>query len=87
MSIQAKVGIDKQKHPEKYCKERGCLWCIVKLDHATQTYIPLTNCENGYCPRHKGSRITPINKPCGCPGHLAPGVHLDTCKVVKIPKS
>ena len=32
MSIQAKVGIDKQEHPERYCPERGCLWRIQTRD-------------------------------------------------------
>lgn len=53
MNIQAKVGMEKREHPERFCKEPGCLWKVVKLDHETQTYSPLPSCPNGYCPRHK----------------------------------
>ncbi len=28
MSTAAKVALDKQKHPERYCKVPGCLWRI-----------------------------------------------------------
>ena len=53
MNIQAKVSLDKQKHPERFCKTKGCLWRVVKLDHATQSHTPLPNCPDGYCPRHQ----------------------------------
>jgi hypothetical protein len=50
MSIQTKVGMDKQKHPERFCPVPRCLWRMAKLDHATQTF----SWPNGrYCPRHK----------------------------------
>lgn len=53
MNIQAKVALDKEKHPERFCKTPRCLWRVVKLDHATQTFSPLENCPEGYCPRHQ----------------------------------
>lgn len=56
MNIQAKVALDKEKHPERFCKETRCLWRVVKLDHATQTYHPLANCPGGRCPRHQNDR-------------------------------
>lgn len=37
MNIQAKVALDKQAHPEKYCPHRKCLW--------------LTG-DGSRCPRH-----------------------------------
>ena len=48
MNIQAKVAVDKEKHPERFCPVRRCLWRTAKLDHASQTYS-----GGGYCPRHK----------------------------------
>lgn len=57
MNIQAKIAIDKEKHPERFCKAKRCLWRVVKLDHATQTYTPLENCPGGYCPRHRANYI------------------------------
>jgi hypothetical protein len=53
MSIAAKVAIDKQKHPENYCKVSGCLWKVVKLNHAIQQYEPDPKCPKGFCPRHQ----------------------------------
>lgn len=29
MNIQAKVAIEKQAHPERFCKHPRCLWRIV----------------------------------------------------------
>ena len=52
MSINAKVALDKQNHPERFCKVSRCLWRVVKLDHATQTYSLRPDCPNDYCPRH-----------------------------------
>jgi hypothetical protein len=37
MNIQAKVAIDKARHPERYCPERRCLW----------------RTGGDYCPRHE----------------------------------
>jgi hypothetical protein len=56
MNIQAKVALDKQKHPESFCPHPRCLWRVVKLDHATQTYSLRDDCPGGYCPRHAGNR-------------------------------
>jgi hypothetical protein len=56
MNIQAKVAIDKQKHPELYCPAAKCLWKVMKLDHDTQTCFPRNECPGGYCPRHQNMR-------------------------------
>ena len=48
MNTQAKVALDKQKHPEHFCPVARCLWRTAKLDHTTQTYS-----GGGYCTRHK----------------------------------
>lgn len=47
MHIQAKVALDKQKHPERFCPVYRCLWKTAKLNHATQQHE-----GGGYCPRH-----------------------------------
>lgn len=39
MTIQAKVALDKERHPERYCPHKRCLW----------------RTDGGYCPRHDGS--------------------------------
>jgi hypothetical protein len=60
MNTQAKVTIDKQKHPERFCPVNRCLWRTSKLDHATQTYSVHSDCPGGYCPRHRhgaGNRL------------------------------
>lgn len=50
MNVQAKVALDKEKHPERFCPVRHCLWRMAKLDHFAQTF----SYPNGrYCPRHK----------------------------------
>jgi hypothetical protein len=36
MNIQAKVALDKERHPERYCPARRCLW----------------RTGGGHCPRH-----------------------------------
>lgn len=51
MNVNAKVAIDKQKHPERYCPELRCLWKTAKLNRETQTYE-----GGGRCPRHGGPR-------------------------------
>ena len=56
MNIQAKVGMDKQKHPEKYCSAPKCLWRVVTLNYDTQEYVPAPNCGGGRCPRHGGGK-------------------------------
>lgn len=48
MNINAKVGIEKQEHPERFCPQKGCLWRTAKLNHETQQHE-----GGGYCPRHK----------------------------------
>lgn len=36
MNIQAKVALDKEKHPERFCPTPRCLW----------------RTDGGHCPRH-----------------------------------
>jgi hypothetical protein len=50
MSIQARVALDKQKHPELFCPHPRCLWKTAKLNHATQQYE-----GGGRCPRHQAA--------------------------------
>ena len=47
MNIQAKVAIDKQKYPERFCPAPRCLWKTAKLNHETQLHE-----GGGHCPRH-----------------------------------
>lgn len=47
MNVNAKVALNKQAHPERYCPVPRCLWKTAKLNHATQTFE-----GGGYCPRH-----------------------------------
>lgn len=54
MHIQARVALNKQKHPERFCPHPRCLWRTAKLNHATQTYT-----GGGYCPRHGQSNPKP----------------------------
>ncbi len=54
MNMQAKVAIDKEKHPERFCPVKRCLWKTARLDHATQTYS-----GGGYCPRHTQNEPKP----------------------------
>jgi len=62
MHIQAKVALEKQKHPERFCRAQRCLWRVVKLDHATQTFTARPDCPDGYCPRHR-TAITKVSEP------------------------
>jgi hypothetical protein len=57
MNTQAKVAIEKQAHPERFCPTRRCLWRTAKLDHAAQTYS-----GGGYCPRHQPAKIHPASE-------------------------
>jgi len=52
MNIQAKVALDKQKHPERYCPFPRCLWKTTKLNHATQVHE-----GGGHCPRHRSVTV------------------------------
>jgi hypothetical protein len=52
MNIQAKVGLDKQRNPDRFCPVHRCLWRVKKLNHATQTHYPDPRYPTGYCPRH-----------------------------------
>jgi hypothetical protein len=52
-SVAKSVREQKERHPERYCRAKGCLWHVAKLDHATQTYSLASECLTGYCPRHK----------------------------------
>lgn len=53
MNIQAKVALDKEKHPERFCKVHRCLWRILICHPMTREMVSAPNCENGYCPRHR----------------------------------
>jgi hypothetical protein len=55
MNIQAKVAIDKQRHPERFCPEPRCLWKTAKLNHKTQAHV-----GGGYCPRHRKAELNRI---------------------------
>src|SRR5205807_692697 len=49
MTIQAKVALEKQSHPERFCPFPRCLWRTAKLNHRTGDRE-----RGGYCPRHRG---------------------------------
>jgi hypothetical protein len=54
MNIQAKVALDKEKHPEKYCPAPRCLFVITKWkDFVGEERVPREDCPNGRCPRHQ----------------------------------
>lgn len=42
MNIQAKVALDKQKHPERFCPTPRCLW----------------RTDGSHCPRHAKREVT-----------------------------
>ena len=48
MNVQAKVALDKEKRPERYCPAPRCLWRVV--NYKGERYL---TCLTGYCPRHK----------------------------------
>lgn len=49
-SANAASGRHKQKHPERYCPAKNCLWRMAVIDHPTQSF----SWPNGrWCPRHK----------------------------------
>jgi hypothetical protein len=54
MNIQAKVALDKQKHPERFCPAPRCLWKTTKLNHKTQVHE-----GGGHCPRHRA--VKPVS--------------------------
>lgn len=45
MNTQARIALEKQTHPERFCPSARCLWRTTRLNHATG--------GGGYCPRHK----------------------------------
>jgi len=48
MSTLAKVALEKQSHPERFCPFPRCPWRTAKLNHRTGDR------ERGcYCPRHR----------------------------------
>jgi hypothetical protein len=57
MDIQAKVAIDKEKHPERFCAHPRCLWRVMKCDPMTRQMVPAPNCEGRHCPRHRPRAI------------------------------
>lgn len=52
MNTQARVALDKLKHPERYCPSPRCLWKTAKLNHSTQVHE-----GGGHCPRHATSIV------------------------------
>jgi hypothetical protein len=48
MTVNAKIALEKQKHPERFCREPRCLWRTAKLNHETGKRE-----GGGYCPRHR----------------------------------
>jgi len=52
MNTQAKLGIEKSEHPERFCSHPRCLWRITKLNDATQTHERRPEYPTGRCPRH-----------------------------------
>ena len=54
MTTQAKVALDKQQHPERYCREPRCLWKVIRLDYSNKSLrVEAPGCVGGRCPRHK----------------------------------
>ena len=53
MNIQAKVALDKEKHPERFCPVHRCLWRVMVCDPMTREMRLKGDCLTGYCPRHK----------------------------------
>src|ERR1700722_1385659 len=58
MNIQAKVALDKVKHPEFFCKHNRCLWRVVVCHPMTREMVSAPRCKDGYCPRHAGAERT-----------------------------
>jgi hypothetical protein len=56
MNIQAKVALDKQRHPERFCAVARCLWRVTSRNPMTGERTPNADCPGGYCPRHQGER-------------------------------
>ena len=48
MTVNAKIALEKQEHPERFCPEPRCLWRTAKLNHETGKRE-----GGGYCPRHR----------------------------------
>ena len=59
MNIQAKVALDKVKHPEFFCPVNRCLWRTVVCDPMTRQMKVKEDCPNGYCPRHQ--HLVPVH--------------------------
>lgn len=59
MNVQAKVALDKEKHPERFCPAPRCLWRTTKLNDDRKTYSFRDSCPGGYCPRHQNLRSAP----------------------------
>lgn len=53
MNIQAKIAVDKEKHPERFCKADRCLWRVLVCDRWTREMVPALDCVDGLCPRHQ----------------------------------
>jgi hypothetical protein len=69
MNVQAKVALDKQKHPERFCKVDRCLWRVLVFPRPgidavaeTRVRIPAPGCDGGYCPRHQPDGLAAIRR-------------------------
>lgn len=52
MNTQAKIGIEKREHPERFCAHPRCLWRVMKLNHETQQHELDPRYPSQRCPRH-----------------------------------
>jgi hypothetical protein len=69
MNTQAKVAIEKQSHPERFCPHPRCLWRTAKLNHETQKHE-----GGGFCPRHQlNPRLNNLAYLTAAEKDLAPG--------------
>jgi hypothetical protein len=56
MNVQAKVAIEKQEHPERYCPVKRCLWKTSVPNDNGNGYHVHPSYPDGYCPRHQHIR-------------------------------
>lgn len=59
MRIAAKVRLEKEQHPERFCRDPRCLW---RVHHAGRPDTP--------CPKHPGAHefgcTAYVGRPCIC---------------------
>lgn len=53
MNVAAKVALEKEKYPDRFCPAPRCLWRTTRYNHETGLREPLANCPGGRCPRHQ----------------------------------